>query len=108
MKKESIEAASKTTVNRTASQWAELVAHQDTRGQFHDCLMNLEENEGFYLLSALANMTVTREPTESEFIKVGDFWLSAGVDLCTDIMNVLLFWLRCYSHASLLTFDIFS
>lgn len=70
MKKESIEAASKNMMNRTASQWAELVAHPDTRGQFHDCLLNLEENEGFYLLSALANMTVTREPTESEFIQV--------------------------------------
>lgn len=70
MKKESIEAANKNMMNRTASQWAELVAHPDTRGQFHDCLLNLEENEGFYLLSALANMTVTREPTESEFIQV--------------------------------------
>lgn len=73
MKKESIEAASKkNTENLTASQWAELVAHSDTRGQFHDCLLNLEENEGFYLLSALANMTVTREPTESVFIQVGE------------------------------------
>lgn len=70
MKKESIEAASKNMMNRTASQWAELVSHPDTRGQFHDCLLNMEENEGFYLLSALANMTVTREPTESEFIQV--------------------------------------
>lgn len=72
MKKESIEAASKNTGNHSASQWAELVTHSDTRGQFHDCLLHLEENEGFYLLSALANMTVTREPTESEFIQVGD------------------------------------
>lgn len=72
MKKESIEAASKNSVSWTANQWAELVAHPDTRGQFHDCLLNLEENEGFYLLSALANMTVTREPAESEFIQVCD------------------------------------
>ena len=70
MKKESVEAASKNTETLTASEWAELVAHSDTRGQFHDCLLNLEENEGFYLLSALANMTVTREPTECVFIQV--------------------------------------
>ncbi|KAG0730101.1 Ectopic P granules protein 5 [Chionoecetes opilio] len=71
MKKESIEAASKrSTESLTAGQWAELVGHSDTRGQFHDCLLGLEENEGFYLLSALANMTATREPAESVFIQV--------------------------------------
>lgn len=96
MKKESIEAASKNMMNRTASQWAELVAHPDTRGQFHDCLLNLEENEGFYLLSALANMTVTREPTESEFIQV------------CDTVNVLLFWAGCYTHEIEHFFCIFS
>lgn len=96
MKKESIEAASKNMMNRTASQWAELVAHPDTRGQFHDCLLNLEENEGFYLLSALANMTVTREPTESEFIQV-----------CPTV-NVLLLWEGCYTHEIEYFFCIFS
>lgn len=96
MKKESIEAASKNMMNRTASQWAELVAHPDTRGQFHDCLLNLEENEGFYLLSALANMTVTREPTESEFIQV------------CDTVNVLLFWVGCYTYEIEHFFCIFS
>nr|XP_053655972.1 ectopic P granules protein 5 homolog isoform X2 [Cherax quadricarinatus] len=56
--------------NMNNSEWADLVTHTDTRGQFHDCLLNMEENESFYLLSALANMTVARESSECEFIKV--------------------------------------
>lgn len=54
----------------TSEDWAFLVSHSDTRGQFHDRLQVMEENEAFYLLTALANMAITREVTEKEFVKV--------------------------------------
>ncbi|XP_068201303.1 ectopic P granules protein 5 homolog [Palaemon carinicauda] len=56
--------------NSTCEDWAALVSHSDTRGQFHDRLQVMEENEAFYLLTALANMAITREVTEEEFVKV--------------------------------------
>ena len=54
----------------TCDDWAELVTHSDTRGQFHDRLQGMEENEAFYLLTALANMAITREVSEKQFVKV--------------------------------------
>ncbi|XP_047502036.1 ectopic P granules protein 5 homolog [Penaeus chinensis] len=56
--------------NASYSDWADLVSHSDTRGQFHDRLMKIEENEALYLLTALANMAVERESTESHFVEV--------------------------------------
>ncbi|XP_045603349.2 ectopic P granules protein 5 homolog isoform X1 [Procambarus clarkii] len=71
MREESLGTACKESAgNLTNSDWADLVTHSDTRGQFYDCLLKMEENESFYLLSALANMTAAREASEKEFIKV--------------------------------------
>lgn len=54
----------------SCSDWADLVSDSDTRGQFHDRLMKIEENEALYLLTALANMAVERESSESRFVEV--------------------------------------
>ncbi|ROT60953.1 hypothetical protein C7M84_021366 [Penaeus vannamei] len=68
---ESIENSEKLSAEKASySDWAELVSHSDTRGQFHDRLVKIEENEALYLLTALANMAVERESTESHFVEV--------------------------------------
>lgn len=61
---------SETNVVRGSADWAELVSHKDTRGQFHDRLVVMDENEAYYILSALAHMTSARDSSEMEFIEV--------------------------------------
>ncbi|KAK4327000.1 hypothetical protein Pmani_002518 [Petrolisthes manimaculis] len=60
----------RTGTGRGSAKWAELVGHRDTRGQFHDRLVVMDENEAYYILSALAHMTSARESSEMEFIEV--------------------------------------
>ncbi|XP_063611379.1 ectopic P granules protein 5 homolog [Penaeus indicus] len=68
---ESVQNSEKLSAEKASySDWADLVSHSDTRGQFHDRLMKIEENEALYLLTALANMAVERESTESHFVEV--------------------------------------
>ncbi|KAK7082716.1 hypothetical protein SK128_026803 [Halocaridina rubra] len=61
---------SKALIKATCEEWASLVSHADTRGQFHDRLIQMEENEAFYLLTALANMAIAREASEMMFVEV--------------------------------------
>lgn len=73
MREESVSVANELSMkNMSSSDWIDLLTHLDTRGQFYDCLLKMEENESFYLLSALANMSAAREPSESDFIQVCD------------------------------------
>ncbi|CAL4070806.1 unnamed protein product, partial [Meganyctiphanes norvegica] len=50
-------------------EWCDLLRDPDTRGQFHDRLQKLDENEAFYLLTAMANMAAVREKSERDFIE---------------------------------------
>lgn len=79
--------------------WVDLVTHSDTRGRFHDCLLSMEENESFYLLSALANMTVAREPSESQFIQVLVYIFLPDTILIVCEIYVHC-WLYCTSSSS--------
>lgn len=85
---ESIENSEKLSAEKASySDWAELVSHSDTRGQFHDRLVKIEENEALYLLTALANMAVERESTESHFVEVRkEVWIFLSFSILSSII----------------------
>ena len=47
-----------------------LIPLKDTLERFRDQLLKLDYSESYYILTALANIAISREPKEREFIEV--------------------------------------